>query len=105
MDGLATSDVEITDGLWHTATVGKLGDTLRLIVDGIAGTEAAGPIGELRTNTPLYIGGLPGQYFTNVVRHLAVSQRRNRLQTEVCIMRLIRYTQQRDNQPKYCTHA
>lgn len=58
---LASSSTNVSNGLWHSVVAEKVGDTSRLIVDGIAGAYAFAP-SLLRTNSPLYIGGLPSEF-------------------------------------------
>ena len=58
---LASSHANISDGLWHSVLVEKVGSTTILTVDGEVEAEATAPT-ILRTNSPLYIGGLPGEF-------------------------------------------
>lgn len=60
---MASSHANISDGLWHSVLVEKVGSTTILTVDGEVEAEATAPT-ILRTNSPLYIGGLPGEFLT-----------------------------------------
>lgn len=57
---LASSRVNISNGIWHSVLIEKVGSIILLTVDGVVEAEATAPI-LLRTNSPLYIGGLPGE--------------------------------------------
>jgi len=52
--------VNISNGVWHSVLIEKVGSITLLTVDGVVEAEATAPI-LLRTNSPLYIGGLPGE--------------------------------------------
>ena len=60
-DWLASSHANISNGLWHSVLVEKVVNTTILTVDGEVEAEATAPT-ILRTNSPLYIGGLPGEF-------------------------------------------
>ena len=64
MEAIATSDVPVSDGQWHAARIDKRGSVMMLIVDEREGQEVIAP-NMLRTNTVLYIGGLPGNLHTS----------------------------------------
>ena len=57
---LASSRVNISNGIWQSVLIEKVGNIILLTVDGVVEAEATAPI-LLRTNSPLYIGGLPGE--------------------------------------------
>ncbi len=58
---IAASGVNVADGNWHSISVEKSGPVIRLIVDSRASVEITdAPEDPINTNTPLYIGGLPG---------------------------------------------
>lgn len=59
-DALATSDTDVSDGSWHSVTMEKNGRVLGLTVDGRVSVVSTAPEGRINTNTPLYIGGIPG---------------------------------------------
>ena len=58
---VASSSRNVSNGLWHSVVAEKVGDTSRLIVDGAVGADASAP-SILRTNSALYIGGLPSEF-------------------------------------------
>ena len=64
---LVTADIVISDGQWHTARVEKSGRRLRVVVDGVEGMDSGAPEEELRTNSLLYIGGVPGKLYSCMI--------------------------------------
>ena len=58
---LALSHANISNGVWHSVLVEKVGSTTIHTVDGEVEAEATAPT-ILRTNSPLYIGGVPSEF-------------------------------------------
>lgn len=63
------SEYSICDNRWHKIQASFMNDQLTLKVDHLDKTywlSDNGHLTEARTNSPLYIGGLPGMYIINI---------------------------------------
>ena len=57
------SENVFTDGDWHSALVEKKGGVVTMSVDEVMVARAEGIPLLIRSDSPLYIGGLPGEHW------------------------------------------
>ena len=58
---VTSSGLPVADGRWHAVILEKSGGLLTLAVNGSVVGQASGLPTLIRTNSPLFIGGLPGE--------------------------------------------
>ena len=69
---VTSSGLPVADGRWHAVTLEKSGGLLTLAVNTSVVGQASGLPTLIRTNSPLFIGGLPGEESWRLSLHTAV---------------------------------